>query len=64
MLFTPLLLVCTLDFSACKAHTSGGIYSTEQECMVDLAEGVASFAGSNVVVVEAQCTRWVKTESA
>jgi len=64
MLFTPLLLVCTLDFSACRAQTSGGIYGTEQECMVDLAEGVTSFADTNVIVVEAQCTRWMKTESA
>jgi len=59
-MFTPLLLVCTLDMSMCFADTDGSLFKKEKECYDRLAKGITLFESSGFIVTGYDCVDWGK----
>jgi len=57
-MFTPILLVCTIDMSTCFANTDGSLFKREKECYDHLAKGITLFESANFIIDDYRCVDW------
>lgn len=57
-MFSSLLLVCTLDYSQCKAFIDTNIYETEDQCYESMIQGFRYFESQNLIIEAYDCYQW------
>ena len=57
-MFTPVLLICSLDYSICWGQASSMLLKTEDECLSVLARGIEIYEEKNFIIENYQCVYW------
>ena len=59
-MFTPILLLCTIDHNICWGQASSMIFKTEEECHTALAKGIEIYEEKNFIIEDYHCVQWGK----
>jgi hypothetical protein len=55
MMFVPVVLACTLDYSVCRGYTSSTAFLSMRECQMSVQEGINNLLERNLLVLDFKC---------
>jgi hypothetical protein len=55
MIFVPIVLACSLDYSGCRGYTASTAFLSMRECQMSVREGINNLLEKNLIVLDFKC---------